>query len=428
MCILWGVRVAEFLSSILDAARHVLGEDYPLLKLFSFVLSPLLALWAFWANIRNHRRLQQKGFKLGYLKAEVKQSRREVDERTGQLREEQAKVRTREVRIRGLEDDLRRITEGSNQLWKLRPNRPFAEYHNWRDRKRGATIITVGHLKGGVGKTTIAANMAAYISTTLKRPVLLVDLDYQGSLSNGLMLAAEQTEVASHVDRLFDDDANLITLDRARVHLTPVMDRGWLVPASYPFAATENRLLMRWILQEPDDIDVRYRLAHVLLRPEVREGYAAIILDMPPRMTMGAVNALIASHYVLVPTILDKLSAEAVSQFLSQLRGIKEDLDLEIDLAGIIPTITQMEPRLVPRETEALELVRAGAEAWDPTRDFIISRHLPKKADIARAAGEDVAYNTASLRQIFDPIFDEVLTRIGVIEKAPAAPDVPVGV
>lgn len=423
-----GDGVAEFLSSILDAVRHGLGEDYPLLKLFSFVLSPILALWAFWANIKNHRRLQQKGFKLGHLKAEVKQSRREVEERKGQLREEQARVRSREIRIRSLEDDLRRITEGSNQLWKLRPNQPFPQYRDWYLSRRGAKVITVGHLKGGVGKTTIAANMAAYISTTLKRPVLLVDLDYQGSLSNGLMLAADQTEVASNVDRLFADDANLITLDRARVHLTPAMDRGWLVPASYPFASTENRLLMQWILQESASIDVRYRLAHALLRPEVRDGYTAIILDMPPRMTMGAVNALIASHYVLVPTILDKLSAEAVSQFLTQLKGIKSDLDLEIELAGVVATMTQMKT-LVPREIDALKLVKAGIEEWDAHRDYMIRQHLPRRADIAAAAGEAIAYNIPgsdgeALRSFFDPIFDEVLTRIGVIEKAPSGPEV----
>ena len=421
----------DLIRELFEAVVKWLEGNESWIKPISYIVSPILAGFAFWANVRNHKRLQAKGFKLGHLKAEVKDARREVDERTGQLREEQAKVRSREVRIRGLEDDLRRITEGSNQLWKLRPNRPFPEYQGWRDRKRGATIITVGHLKGGVGKTTIAANMAAYISTTLKRPVLLVDLDYQGSLSNGLMLAAEQTEVASHVDRLFDDDANLITLDRARVHLTPVMDRGWLVPASYPFAATENRLLMRWILQEPDNIDVRYRLAHVLLRPEVREGYAAIILDMPPRMTMGAVNALIASHYVLVPTILDKLSAEAVSQFLSQLQGVKDDLKLDIELAGVVATMTQMK-QLVPREIDSLALVRRGIEEWDTKRDHVVRQHLPRKADIAAVAGEGVAYNLSGakgeeLRSFFDPIFDEVLTRIGVIEKAPAAPEVAAG-
>jgi chromosome partitioning protein len=420
--------VEDLIRELFEAIVKWLEGNEGWIKPVSYVASPILAGLAFWANLRNHRRLQAKGFKLGHLKAEVKDVRREVERRTHQLREEQARVRTREARIQSLEDDLRRITEGSNQLWKLRPNNPFPDYRHWHDRGRGAKIITVGHLKGGVGKTTIAANMAAYISTTLRRPVLLVDLDYQGSLSNGLMLAAEQPEVSSNVDRLFEDDASLITLDRARVHLTPAMDRGWLVPASYPFAATENRLLMQWILQETANVDVRYRLAHALLRPEVRDGYAAIILDMPPRMTMGAVNALIASHFVLVPTILDKLSAEAVAQFLTQLKGIKSDLGLELELAGVVATLTHKRD-LVPREIDALALVKAGVEEWDAKRNYIIRQHLPRRANIAAAAGETIAYNLAGadgqdLRSFFDPIFDEVLTRIGVIEKASSGPEV----
>ena len=92
---------------------------------------------------------------------------------------------------------------------------------------------------------------------------------------------------------------------------------------------------MKWLLQDDGGIDVRYRLADALLRPEVRQGYELIILDMPPRMTLGSVNALVTSHYFLVPTIHDKISAEAVSTFLKQMIAIKKDLDLILSSLGL---------------------------------------------------------------------------------------------
>lgn len=106
-------------------------------------------------------------------------------------------------------------------------------------------------MKGGVGKTTLAANFAAYVSATRDKPVLLIDLDYQGSLSNMVMLAIEREEVESRVDWLFEETANLSTMERARVHLVPKINRGWLVPANYTFAQLENQLLLKWLLQQP---------------------------------------------------------------------------------------------------------------------------------------------------------------------------------
>lgn len=389
------------------------------LAIFSYVLSPFLALWAFWANKRTHARLRSESSRYAYAKAKAISAQDDALRRKEQVREEQAKILLRERKIRELEEDLRRITDGNQELWGLRPNRPFPEYRDWYLRRKGAPILTVGHLKGGVGKTTLAANLAAYVSTTLKKPVLLLDLDYQGSLSSGLMLAAEQFDVESHIDKLFEGHADLATLERAKVHLTPALDRGWLVPASYPFAATESRLLMQWLLKEQPEVDVRYRLAHLLLRPEIRENYALIILDMPPRMTMGSVNAMIASHHFLVPTILDKLSVEAISLFLSQLKAVKGELDLEIDLAGIVATLTRQN-QLNDREGAAWEMVGEAMKVWGE-KEYRIKKNLPVKSSIAGVAGEGVAYNLTGvdgkdIRTYFDPIFEEILTRIGVIE------------
>jgi cellulose biosynthesis protein BcsQ len=406
----------ELLHAVWEFIVHVHGEYEPLIKFISYIVSPILAYLAFRANRRSHREIAQKSEELGRLSNEVENAHASNREKQHELVLADAQIQDRSRKVKELEDDLKRITEGSHELWKLRAPHAFPEYLNWHRAPSGAKLVTVGNLKGGVGKTTIAANLAAYISETRNAQVLLVDLDYQGSLSNMLMLAIERDDVVSKVDRLFSADANLVTLEGVKEHLTPKLNRGWLVPANYSFAQVENQLLLKWLLKDDGEIDVRFRLANALLRPEVRQSYAAIIFDMPPRMTIGSINALVASHYFLVPTMLDKLSAEAVGQFISNMKAIKGDLALDLKLAGIIGCMTRIAQ---PSESErqALELARQGGHLWREDKDYVFRTTLPRRVGIGNAAGQDVAYcvregTTYPYRELFDPLFEEVCAEI----------------
>jgi len=402
----------ELLHASWEFIVHIHGEYEPFIKFVSYIVSPILAYLAFRANRRSHHEIAQKSEELGRLSNEVENTHRSVREKQHELEIASVEIDRRNSDIAKLEDDLRRITEGSQALWKLRDVRAFPQYLNWLRDPQGAKIVTIGNLKGGVGKTTIAANFAAYVSETRNAPVLLVDLDYQGSLSNMMMLAIEKEEVESKVDRLFAPEANLITLEGAKEHLTPKLNRGWLVPANYEFSQIENQLLLRWLLKADGDLDVRFRLAHALLRPEVRRSYAAIILDMPPRMTLGSINALVASHKFFVPTILDKISAEAVAQFIVNMKAIKRDLELDIDLAGIIGCMTR-NAQPSSRELQALQLAREGGHLWREGHDYVLKATLPRRVAIGGAAGEDVAYCVREKgefvnRDVFDPLFAEM--------------------
>lgn len=406
----------EVLHPVWEFIVHVHGEYEPFIKFVSYIVSPLLAYLAFRANRKSHQDIAKKSEELGRLSNEVENAHASIRDKQHELQLAAEEIDRRGRKVEKLQNDLRQITEGAQELWKLRGVRAFSDYLSWHRDPVGAKLVTIGNLKGGVGKTTIAANLAAYISETRNEPVLLVDLDYQGSLSNMLMLAIEREEVESKVDRLFAPDANLITLEGAKEHLTPKLNRGWLVPANYSFAQVENQLLLKWLLQEEGEIDVRFRLAHALLRPEVRKSYAAIIFDMPPRMTLGAINALVASHYFIVPTMLDKLSAEAVGQFISNMKAIKSDLKLDLKLGGIVGCMTR-QAELSPREEQALHLARQGGHVWREDNDYVFRTTIPRRVDIGNAAGEDVAYCVREgprfpNRQIFDPLFEEICEKI----------------
>ena len=387
----------------------------PLLKVLSYVIAPGFAYFQHRRNKRDRVELRKQAEELGEQKAEIKAAHQALEESRRNAERVLADLEAKGAEVEKLQGDLHGITEGSQELWKLRPPKRFPEYQTWMAGP-GAKLITFGNLKGGVGKTTLAANFAAYISETRKKPVLLVDLDYQGSLSNMLMLAIGREEVESRVDWLFDANADLVTLDRAVVHLVPKLCQAWLVPANYTFAQIENKLLLRWLLQEDGGLDVRYRLARALLSPEVRRRYAAIIFDMPPRMTLGSINALVASHAYVVPTILDSLSVEAVGQFLTNMKAIKSDLSLDIDLAGIVGMMARQMPPTA-KEQRALSLARDAGYIWKEDIDYVFEAVIPRRVAVADAAGEDIAYflsdaQNIPIRSYFDPLFKEICAAV----------------
>jgi chromosome partitioning protein len=358
--------------------------------------------------------MRVQGEAFGALKVQAEHAQHEASTRKRQIEEAAAQLEQQQGEIEKLNSDLKRLTEGAQELWKVRSDiNPFSEYELWHARNAGAKVVTIANLKGGVGKTTLAANLAAYVTQKYGASVLLADLDFQGSLSNLLMQAVDKEVVKSGIDELLahsDRDA-FLRVSQGRVQLDPKLPRVWLVPASYSLAQLENQLLLRWLLGAEGGTDVRFRLARVLLDPNVRREYKLIILDTPPRMTIGTINALVASHYFITPTALDRLSSEAVPQFITNMKAIKEDLKLDIELAGIAGMMSRT-INLSENEKLALDRAREGGDLWQPSKDYVLRQVIPRRSAISDAAGVDVAYFTkdsrGSLSDLFDPLFAEI--------------------
>ncbi len=140
--------------------------DYPLVKLLSYVLSPILALISFWFARQDRRDLRSltasmknAAEKLGEAKAQAAFERNRVAEKQVELERTQLEVKQEHSSVKRLRSELEGITKGSAQLWKLRPNQPFAEYKSWMRDPLGARIVTFGNLKGGVGKDHIGCKL-----------------------------------------------------------------------------------------------------------------------------------------------------------------------------------------------------------------------------------------------------------------------------
>jgi cellulose biosynthesis protein BcsQ len=203
-------------------------------------------------------------------------------------------------------------------------------------------IMLFGNQKGGVGKTMTSVNLAACFAQRGER-VLLIDLDYQGSSSAMCRLEGAKGQVASvsprhsRVNYLFESPLNDKWADLAIKPVTTNLD---FVEAYYFFEILERGLEYRWCLGECSD-DVRYRLATALLSGVIRErAYDRIILDAPPRFTLGFVNGFCAATHLFVPTLTDQVSMDAVEFFARQFARLRPALNPGLNLSGVVGTVS----------------------------------------------------------------------------------------
>jgi cellulose biosynthesis protein BcsQ len=244
-------------------------------------------------------------------------------------------------------------------VWTLGP---ITHPENYKSNIRASRILAVANLKGGVGKTTIAANIAAHLAhdEAWKKRVLLVDLDYQGSLSSMAFPDDQSWLPPKGADSIAsralsgDVEPSLFLQACKQVKQTPNLQ---VVTAHYDLAQADNRLLVEWLLNKRgadprpmsrkiadlilgrnyQPCEMRYNLAKLLHSDAVRENFDLIIIDCPPRLTAGAIQAFCASSHLLIPTLLDRPSGESVVSFCEQIEAMKaSELCPHLSYVGIV--------------------------------------------------------------------------------------------
>ena len=317
-------------------------------------------------------------------------------------------------------DRVRDAFIDDNNLWRRTPVDKPPRYD--ADLQASIPIILLANLKGGVGKTTIAANLAAYFERCKDERVLAIDLDHQGSLSS--MLLPESTQrnpaPADTVKRLIGGDATAVSGPFAPCeYIRHTQRHSRLVECDDTFANFETRLLLEWLIGDRQD-DIRYNLSRVLHGPQVQQNFDRVIIDAPPRMTTGLVNALCASTHLVVPFVLDVLSAERVGLFLRTVDRMRGQLFPYLKLAGVVGTMKgDTSSRLRGAEQKAiLEAERGVSLNWGDGQYVLKDFLIPRRQAIADTAGIGV---DPMLAPIFDPLGErlfELTTRKQPIKTA----------
>ncbi|MFH1631865.1 MAG: ParA family protein [bacterium] len=187
-----------------------------------------------------------------------------------------------------------------------------------------AHIVSVVNQKGGVGKSTTAMNLAAYLAHFGKF-VLLVDLDPQGNASSGLGHAIADTlgtyEAMSGAHRVQD-----LIVSTAHEGL-------FLLPAGPNLAGATVELV--------NEFNREQKLRQALL--EVRNDYDYIIIDNPPTLGMLTINGLVAADSVLIPVQAEYYALEGLGQLMQTIGLVRQSMRPDLAIMGAV--ITMFDPR-----------------------------------------------------------------------------------
>jgi cellulose biosynthesis protein BcsQ len=194
--------------------------------------------------------------------------------------------------------------------------------------ERRAKFIAVANLKGGVGKTTVVANAGMALARRGKK-VLLVDLDFQGSLTRLCVNFQQLVELKRRnetVTALFAlngttsaDALNRVIHPIPGVELTTGLCR--FIASFDDLADVELREEARWLVMKKPD--VRFLFRSLFHQRAITEEYDYVLFDCPPRLTTTTINALGCCDGVIIPTMLDQMSAYPIGHMLDWLRRLE---------------------------------------------------------------------------------------------------------
>lgn len=208
--------------------------------------------------------------------------------------------------------------------------------------------LAVANFKGGVGKTTLAVNLAAVLARDLGRRVLLVDTDPSANIT--AHLRAKPSKTLYH-----------LILEEARVDevIVPagISDRLFLIPSSRATQAAEFQVAGQ--VGRERILDQRFRGLN---------SFDYLIFDTPPSVSIMAQNAFVCARSVLIPVSMDPMSLLGASTTVALLAEIERGLEVECPVLGIVPTF--VDSRLVINKVvmEAIENRLGSFPLWPGIR------------------------------------------------------------
>jgi len=181
-------------------------------------------------------------------------------------------------------------------------------------------IISITNQKGGVGKTTTTINLATSLAA-IKKNILIIDADPQGNASTGIGITYEQREPSLYkLISLGDYDEQSI-----KKTIVPGLD---IIPSSSDLAASEIEL-----------VDVSNREFVLKSIIEKIENYDFIIIDCPPALGLLTINAIVASHSIIIPLQCEFFALEGLTSLINTIDLIRDNYNRKIFIEGILLTM-----------------------------------------------------------------------------------------